>query len=182
MGLGDGKGVGKWARGARGRRQVGSAGARAQPRRRAETGLGRAQSARRRAPRARAASRGAARVAQVEAGAGAAATPGLKFQPPGWALSTALSAGGPSGAELHTEEEGRGAGPRPPRARSPAFRGRPDSRSCALGAARGSGGAPAGRRGVVARARRGEARPRRGLEPGRARAAQPRWRRRTCKP
>lgn len=82
-GLGGGKGVEEWARGARGRSQAGSAGARAQPRRRAETRPGRAQSARRRAPRARAASRGAARVAQVEAGAGAGATPGLKFQSPG---------------------------------------------------------------------------------------------------
>lgn len=81
----------------------GAARARAHPRRRAETRPGSAQSARRRAPRARAASRGAARVAQVETGAGA--TPGLKFQLPGWARSTTLPAGGPRASEQPGKEE-----------------------------------------------------------------------------
>lgn len=69
-------------------------------------GPGRAPSARRRDPSARAASRGAARVAQVEAGAGAGATPGLRFQPPGSARSRALPAGGPWGSRRRS-----GAGP-----------------------------------------------------------------------
>lgn len=144
-------------------------------------GPGRAPSARRRDPSARAASRGAARVAQVEAGAGAGATPGLRFQPPGSARSRALPAGGPWGSRRRS-----GAGPArggPPHQQHPAplpAGGR--APAAALWASLGAVGAPPP--GAEAwRPERGAGRRARGGDPGGARAAQPRWRRRrTRKP
>lgn len=155
-------------------------------------GPGRAPSARRRAQSARAASRGAARVAQVEAGAGAGATPGLRLQPPGSARSSALLAGGragPGGAgeEAEAEAQRRGAGP----ARGGAERARapppPPLRAAELLRLRsvrrwGKLGRPrqAPRRGGLSGAREGV--PAAGTRAGGARAVQPRWRRWTCKP